>query len=93
MVALTDRAWCHRDGTNLGIVDATIAMDHLILAATTEGLGTCWIAAFRPAELRNFLRLPDAAVPVAMTPLGFPADIPAPKERANLDRLVQYVTP
>jgi nitroreductase len=90
MVALTDRAWCHRDGTNLGIVDATIAFDHLILAAAAEGLGTCWIAAFDAAAGRALLRLPDAATPVVMTPLGFAADVAPAKQRASLDALVKF---
>jgi nitroreductase len=90
MVALMDRAWCHRDGTNLGIVDATIAFDHLILAAAAEGLGTCWIAAFDVAEVRTLLKLPDSAKPVAMTPLGFAADVAPAKERVSLEALVKF---
>ena len=47
--ALPAESWVGRfDGWNAAEVDATIAMDHLILAATEEGLGTCWIAAFEP---------------------------------------------
>ncbi len=34
-------AWVRRDGKNYADVDATIAMAHLILAATDLGLGTC----------------------------------------------------
>jgi len=93
MVAHLDRAWCHRDGTNLGVVDATIAFDHLILAATAEGLGSCWIAAFDEPEVRALLGLSDSAKPVVMTPLGFPADVAPPKERAALNDLVQFGTP
>lgn len=90
MVALLDRAWCHRDGTNLGVVDATIALDHLILAAAAEGLGSCWIAAFDAREIREVLRLRETDIPVAMTPLGYPADSPPPKQRASLEQLVQF---
>jgi nitroreductase len=90
MVALLDRAWCHRDGSNLGVVDATIAFDHLILAAAAEGLGSCWMAAFDELAVRQLLLLPDSAKPVAMSPLGFPADAPPPKERTALENLVQF---
>src|SRR4030042_5559987 len=38
--------WVRSDGKNYNDVDVAIAMDHLILAATNEGLGTCWIGAF-----------------------------------------------
>jgi nitroreductase len=90
MVARMDRAWSNRDGTNSGVIDATIAFDHLILAAAAEGLGTCWIAAFVAAEIRELLGLPDSARPIAMTPLGSPADTAPPKQRAPLDTLVKF---
>lgn len=73
--------WVRRDGKNYNDVDVTIAMDHLILAAANEGLGTCWVAAFDPAAAREVLRLEPGLEPVAFTPLGYPADSPRPKQR------------
>jgi nitroreductase len=87
--ALPDEAWSRRDGMNYAVVDATIAMDHLILAAADLGLGTCWVAAFDPAALRKLLALPVGAEPVALTPLGSPADPPPAKERQPLANLVR----
>jgi nitroreductase len=72
--------WVRRDGKNYADVDATIAMDHMILAAAALGLGTCWIAAFDPAVARSVFDLPQGVEPLAFTPLGYPAD-QAPKER------------
>jgi len=54
-------------------IDVSIALDHLTLAAVAEGLGTCWIGAFREAEVRRLLGIPPAVRVVAMTPLGYPA--------------------
>jgi len=71
-------------------VDVAIAMDHLILAATDLGLGTCWIGAFDPVATREILGLPDDVEPVAFTPLGYPADEPRPKRRKPLEELVRY---
>ena len=45
-VHLIDDGWVRDDGKNYSEVDTTIAMDHLILAATELGLGTCWIGKF-----------------------------------------------
>ena len=73
-------AWVRRDGKNYADVDATIAMDHLILAAAALGLGTCWVAAFDPAVARKVFDLPEGMEPLAFTPLGYPAD-EAPEER------------
>jgi len=88
--ALPVAAWVRRDGKNYADVDATIAMDHLILAATDLGLGTCWVAAFDPVAAREVLQLPDGVEPIAFTPLGYPADQPKRKERKPLAELVRY---
>jgi len=69
-------------------VDVTIAMDHLILAATAEGLGTCWIGAFDPVAAREVLGLPAGVEPIAFTPLGYPADSPQPKRRKKLEQII-----
>jgi len=84
------QAWVRRDGKNYADVDVTIAMDHLILAAANLGLGTCWIAAFDPKAAREVLGLPEGVEPIALTPLGHPADQPGPKERKPLSELVRY---
>ena len=88
--ALTDQAWARRDGARYGWVDAAIAMDHLILAATALGLGTCWVAAFDPAAARDIFGLPSNVEPVAFTPLGYPADTAPTKSRKSLEQLVRY---
>ncbi len=71
-------------------VDVAIVMDHMILAATDLGLGTCWIAAFNAVAARQALQLPDEIEPLLFTPLGYPADAPGPKERKPLSELVRY---
>ena len=88
--ALPGEAWVRRDGVNYAFVDAAIVMDHLVLAATGVGLGTCWVAAFDPAAAREILGLPQGVEPVAFTPLGYPADVPGVKERKPLADLVRY---
>ena len=88
--ARPDSAWTRVDGKNYADVDTTIAMDHLILAATAEGLGTCWIGAFKPDRLREVLDLPADLEPLAMTPLGYPASEPAPTGRKELSEIVDY---
>ena len=88
--ALPNLAWSRRDDKDYSEVDTTIAMDHLILAAADLGLGTCWIAAFDPAEARAILGLPEDVEPVAFTPLGYPADEWKPKTRKELSDIVSY---
>lgn len=58
------------------LVDATIAFDHLTLAARAEGLGTCWIGSFDNAEMKAHLGIPPDWNVVAVTPLGYPEGNP-----------------
>ena len=89
VVGVASEAWTRSfDGARYHVVDATIAMDHLVLAAANEGLGTCWVCNFDPAQAREVLSLPPNVEPVAFTPLGYPADTPGPKSRRSLDQLV-----
>jgi nitroreductase len=83
------RAWVRQyDNKNHADIDLAIAMDHLILAATDLGLGTCWIGAFDPDAARKVLNIPDNLTPAIFTPLGYPADLPRVKQRKTLDELV-----
>ncbi len=89
-VALRDEAWRRSDGKSYEEVDATIAMDHLVLAATALGLGTCWIAAFDAAAAREVFHLPEGVELVALTPLGYPDKGPAATSRRPLEELVRF---
>lgn len=88
--AIPAEGWVRMDGKVYTDVDVAIAMDHLILAATGLGLGTCWIANFDPAAAREVLGLPEGVEPIVFTPLGYPADQPSAKERKPLSDLVRY---
>jgi nitroreductase len=88
--AIPAQGWVRQDGKNYSDVDVAIALDHLILAATELGLGTCWIAAFDPEAARRVLGLPKDVEPIALTPLGYPASQPGVKKRKPLCELVRY---
>jgi nitroreductase len=82
--------WFSRKGKSYTDVDVAIVMDHLILAATELGLGTCWVAAFDVDAAKRILNLPDGVEPILFTPLGYPADQPTPKHRKSLEELVRF---
>jgi len=63
----------HWIAEHMAIVDVTIAVDHLTLAARAEGLGTCWIGAFDHDPIHRFLELPDTHRVMWLTPLGYPS--------------------
>jgi len=89
--SIPEKAWKRGDGKNYADVDATIAMDHLILAATQEGLGTCWVAAFKTPFIKTILKLPAEIEPVALTPIGYPLNVPEPTSRKPWDELVRFI--
>jgi len=75
VLAVTGRvgdAWTRQDGYNSIETDLAIAMDHMILAAESEQVGTCWIAAFDHEILRAALGLASDERVYAITPLGYP---------------------
>jgi nitroreductase len=81
-------AWSRRDGKSYADVDAAIVMDHLILAATALGLGTCWVGAFDPKAAREAFALEALWEPIAFTPLGYALEAPEPRKRKDLADLV-----
>lgn len=68
--------------------DATIAADHIVLAATDEGLGSCWIALFEQEEIRPVLSVPESCHVVAIVTLGWPAETPKARPRIALREIV-----
>jgi nitroreductase len=76
------------------IVDVSIAVDHLTLAARAEGLGTCWVGSFNNDGLRALFGLPDQVNVIAVMPLGYPdGDLfvePSDPRRIPLDEFVRW---
>jgi len=69
------------------LLDASIAVTYAHLAAADLGLGSVWVGAFDPEAVRRILACPAELEPVALLPLGIPADEPAPSTRKSLDAL------
>ena len=71
--------------------DTAAATEHILLAATAMGLGTCWVGAFDEAAAAGALALTDDLRPVALISVGHPA---APSSRhttrLSLDEVVSY---
>lgn len=72
------------------IIDVSIAVDHLTLAAHAVGLGTCWIGWFKEEKVKKILGIPEDVRVVALTPLGYPDETPDRTPRKNLEELVVY---
>ncbi|MHB9133788.1 MAG: nitroreductase family protein [Armatimonadota bacterium] len=89
--SVPEQAWVRSyDEKNHADIDIGITMEHIVLAATEEGLATCWICAFDPQVVRTVLNLPEGMEPVAATPLGYAAADPLPRNRKPLEELVTW---
>jgi nitroreductase len=86
---IREKAWKRGDGFSALETDVAIVMSHVMLQAADLGLGTCWIADFSPQLVREALKLDEDLIPLALAPLGYPADQPSPKRRRPLSDLVE----
>lgn len=76
-------SWKRSDGKDSADIDAAIAADHITLAATSEGLATCWVCNFDKVRLTEVLNLPDHIEPVVILPIGYPADTVDPERHSS----------
>ena len=95
VVGSVDESWVRKkDGYNFIETDLTIALDHMILAAEYEGVGTCWIGAYDPDCLRDALSLSENEVVYSITPLGYPKEgfsRKGSKKRKAMEEIVQFL--
>jgi nitroreductase len=63
------------------IQDSAAAAQNLMLAAWDRGIGSCWVGAFNEGKVRQLLVLPEHVRPLAVIPLGYPAEEPGKPER------------
>lgn len=68
-------------GHDSGEVDASIVCTHMMLQAWEVGIGSCWIGAFSPAAVAKAFGIPANEHPVAILPLGYPAEGCLPSDR------------
>ncbi len=70
------------------LLDMGISLEHLILAAAEQGLGTCWIGGgFDETVVKEALGIPKEIRVVALTPLGYPDEETEPRTRMTLEEM------
>ncbi len=73
------------------IQDAAAATQNLLLSATARGLGSCWVGAFDEEQAATVLGLPPGWRPLAMVPLGYPAEAPGARSRKPMEEVVLWI--
>jgi len=74
------------------IQDTAAAIQNIHLTAYSLRLGTCWVGAFREEETREILKIPQGIRPVAIIPVGYPAEVPTARTRKSISQIVHYET-
>ncbi|MFX1365780.1 MAG: nitroreductase family protein [Promethearchaeota archaeon] len=81
----------NKNGEKYYGVDFGICFEHLILAATAEGLATCWIGWFNEIEIKKILNIPKNYKVMGLTPLGYPLKPKGGvKDRNPIEKIVHY---
>ncbi len=69
-------------------LDLGIAVEQIVLKATSMGLGSCWVRMFDQERVGEILSLPVAITPVVLLPVGYPAEDPSMRPRMSLDEIL-----
>lgn len=73
--SVTDDAWVRPyDQMNSSEIDTSIVCDQMMMEATEQGLGTCWVCHFKPEVAQEQFNLPKGVYPYHMLVCGYPAD-------------------
>lgn len=86
---LHDEEWVRADGKHHGDIDIAIAVEHLCLAATEQGLSTCWVCNFDAEKCKQLFGLSANEEPAVVVPLGYAADEPKPKNRKTIEEIIK----
>ncbi|KQC13363.1 MAG: nitroreductase family protein [Methanothrix sp.] len=73
-------------------INLAIAVEHMVLQAVAEGLGTCWIGAFYEEEVKKVLNIPPEVRAVALLPLGYPDESPVSSPRKKMEEIIAFET-
>ncbi len=69
-------------------INTVIAIEHMVLMATSLGLGTCWVQFIRPERVAEICELDEEIIVVALLPVGYPAQDPSPRPRLALQEIL-----
>lgn len=93
IVVCGDITKAHDQKESYMLQDLSAAVENILLAANTLGLGTCWLGvhprADRMDNIRALFKLPDNIIPMCGIAVGWPAEELKARTRFNVD-LVHY---
>lgn len=85
---LHDEEWIRADGKAHGNIDIAIAVEHLCLAATEQGLDTCWVCNFDLEKYNELFNTPEGEEPAVIIPIGYAVLAPVAKKRKDISQIL-----
>lgn len=73
------------------ICDTSLSIGNLMLTAESLGLGTCFVGGFDPKKIKKILKLPEFLEPIAVIPVGYPAEKPEPPFRIEKESAIEIL--
>lgn len=74
----------------LSLMDVTIALQNMVIAAWVQGVGSCWMGAFDEPRLRETLNLPADSRLVGAIAFGIPDEKPLQPQKRSLNEIVHF---
>jgi nitroreductase len=68
--------------------NVAIAVEHMVLRALDFGLGSCWIRFLDAERIKRQFGWGENIFVVALLPVGYPAEAPAPRKRLPMEALL-----
>jgi len=72
------------------VVDTTIAMENMVIAAWSLGIGSCWIGACNEEKVKELLKIPDKWKVVALLTFGYPAEQPKQRKKKPFEKMFSF---
>jgi nitroreductase len=86
-----ESCWKRLEGDPIVSMDIGIVMEHFVLAAAAEGLGSCWICAYDVEKMNKMLGVMKPWSVYAISPLGYANAEPREFSRKPIDELFKVI--
>ena len=84
-----ERLFGNRGVELYGPQNSAAVIQNMLLTIHDLGLGSCWVGAFDNDEIRKILMIPEHVQPIAVLPIGYPAEKPEPPERPSVKQVLR----
>ena len=74
----------------LSLMDVTIALQNMVIAAWVQGVGSCWMGAFDERKLKDTLNLPADSRIVGAVAFGIPDENPSQPAKKPLNEIIHF---